>query len=179
MPLKYAHYSFNYLTGAIDGLKENISLEDAPMSRKIALAILIAFTYESFLNHAGNQRIRSWGDHLKKKLSPEGKLALLCELGNTPVDFGKSPFQTFREVFAIRNLLAHAETEYMDVPITSNENAEDFPRPVWLIKLNTLKFQRSLDDMKEIMKTIESSLDIEPIPDFLLGAAVGTRVTQH
>lgn len=76
--------------------------------------IFAAFALEAFLNHIGEQLFESWQDYLKKALSTEAKLALICEKLEIEIDFGVRPFQGLRALFRFRNAMAHSVTESLD-----------------------------------------------------------------
>ncbi len=170
--MKLAYYSFNYLLNSIDSLKRDVDLQSIKLSERIAILTLIAFTYESFLNHAGDQAFRSWSAHMKKKLSPEGKLALLCEICQLEASFGSSPFQTFKEIMSLRNKLAHAETEYLEISEETRENRENWPKPDWIKTAETLDIDRALNDLNSIISLLQRKMGIPTVPSFLYMEAV-------
>lgn len=168
MTQKFAYYSFSYLIQAINSLKEDLDLKNVKLSERVAILTLIAFSYESFLNHTGHKVFKSWGDHMKKKLSPEGKLALLCEVGRHPIDYGTSPFQSFKEIMQLRNKLAHAETEYLDYDPTKHHRPESWPKPAWIKNSEAIDIERAITDLHSIINSVQVALKISPVPNFLL-----------
>ena len=172
MAKKLAYYSFRYLYASIESLKKDVDFSEAKLSQKLSLYIFAAFTYESFLNHAGHYVCRSWDEHLKPKLSPAGKMAFLCEVAKIEPDFGKSPFQTFKKVMELRNELAHAETEYLSYDEEKHANPDNWPKPKWQKIIDNLDAQRVINDLEEIISVIEKELDLMPVPSLLLMEAV-------
>lgn len=172
MAKKLAYYSFRYLYASIEALKKDVDFSKATLSQKLSLYIFAAFTYESFLNHAGHYVCRSWDEHLKPKLSPTGKMAFLCEVAKVEPNYGKSPFQTFKRIMELRNELAHAETEYLPYDEVKHANPENWPKPKWQKIINQLDAQRVISDLEEIISIVEKALDLMPVPSLLLMEAV-------
>lgn len=172
MAKKLAYYSFRYLYSSIEALKSDVDFSKATLSQKLSLYIFAAFTYESFLNHAGHYVCRSWDEHLKPKLSPTGKMAFLCEIAKLEPDYGKSPFQTFKRVMELRNELAHAETEYLSYDEIEHANPENWPKPKWQKIISQLDAQRVISDLEEIISIMEKALGLMPVPSLLLMEAV-------
>ncbi len=172
MTKKLAYYSFRYLYASIGALKKDVDYSKATLSQKLSLYIFVAFTYESFLNHAGSHVCRSWDEHLKPKLSPTGKMAFICEVAKLEPDYGKSPFQTFKRVMELRNKLAHAETEYLPYDENKHANQADWPKPKWQKIIDNLNPQRVIDDLNEIIFIVEKGLGLSPVPSLLLMEAI-------
>lgn len=172
MAKKLAYYSFRYLYASIETLKKDVDFPKATLPQKLSLYIFAAFTYESFLNHAGHYVCRSWDEHLKPKLSPPGKMAFLCEAAKIEPDYGKSPFQTFKRVMELRNELAHAETEYLPYDEEKHANPENWPKPKWQKIIDQLDARRVIIDLEEIISIMENALGLMPVPSLLLMEAV-------
>lgn len=109
---------------------------------------------------------------MKKKLSPEGKLALLCEICELEVNLGSSPFQTFKEIMSLRNKLAHAETEYLEISEEAIKKQENWPKPSWIKTAETLDIERALKDLNSIIDLLQKKMGIPPVPGFLYMEAV-------
>lgn len=172
MAKKLAYYSFRYLHSSLETLKKDVDFSKATLSQKLSLYIFAAFTYESFLNHTGHYVCRSWDEHLKPKLSPTGKMPFLCEVAKIEPDYGKSPFQTFKRVMELRNELAHAETEYLPYDEVKHANPDSWPKPKWQKIIDNLDAQRVVDDLDDIILTMEKALDLMSVPSFLVMDAV-------
>lgn len=168
MAKKFVCYSFRFLYSSIESLKKDVDFSEAKLSQKLSLYIFVAFTYESFLNHAGHYVCKSWDEHLKPKLSPTGKMAFLCEAAKIEPDYGKSPFQTFKKVMELRNELAHAETEYLSYDEEKHANPDNWPKPKWQKIIDNLYAQRVIRDLEEIISVIEKALELLPVPSLLL-----------
>ena len=115
-----------------------------------------AFALEAYLNHLGAIRIPFW-ESLKRKLSPHEKLDVLStDLGFKP-DFGRRPWQSFREIFKLRALLAHAETETLPFEGEVEEGSkESIPLPLasWEEFMTVGTGQKFLDDTKAMIKDL-------------------------
>ena len=172
MAKKLAYYSFRYLYASIEALKKDVDFSKAALSQKISLYIFAAFTYESFLNHAGHYVCRAWDEHMKPKLSPTGKMAFICELAKIEPDYRKSPFQTFKRIMELRNELAHAETEYLPYDEVKHANHENWPKPKWQRIIDELDAHRVIKDLEDIISTVETALGLEHVPSFLLMESV-------
>ncbi|HUE93733.1 hypothetical protein [Pseudomonas sp.] len=172
MAKKLAYYSFRYLYASIESLKRDVDFSEAKLSQQLSLYIFAAFTYESFLNHAGHYACQTWDEHLKPKLSPTGKMAFLCEVAKIEPDYGKSPFQTFKKVMELRNELAHAETEYLPYDEEKHANPQNWPKPKWQKIIDHLDANRVIKDLEEIISLVEKALGLTPVPSLLLMEAV-------
>jgi hypothetical protein len=88
--------------------------QNAPIGYKrplwIGSLIFTAFTFEAYLNHIGKKLFSCW-DLFEKAINPEGKLDIVFErLGIKDFPKGKRPRQTVRNLFDLRNNLAHGKT---------------------------------------------------------------------
>ncbi|MCJ7435880.1 MAG: hypothetical protein MUO77_20565, partial [Anaerolineales bacterium] len=80
------------------------------LSNCMTFMLFSAFCIEAYLNHIGQETISFW-DILKKSLSPYETLDVLADVLVFTPEFGCRPYQTFRSIFKLRNLLVHAKTE--------------------------------------------------------------------
>ena len=76
----------------------------------MASIILSAFCMEAYINHICRKLLPYWDNQLKKNVSIENKLKIICHHLGFGTDFGKRPFQSFKTIFKFRNLIAHGET---------------------------------------------------------------------
>jgi hypothetical protein len=77
----------------------------------LSSVVLMAFTFEAFLNHVGAATFECWEEELER-LRPWGKLQLLCEelKVSFPAGPGARPLQTIKELMKFRNTMAHGKT---------------------------------------------------------------------
>ena len=153
---------------SLESLKKDVDFEDIKLSERLALLTFAAFTYESFLNHAGHHILNSWDEHLKPKLSPQGKMEFLCEVGKIDIDYSRSPFQSFKQVIELRNQLAHAETEYVSYDPVTHADPKDWPKPKWQRVVSSLNLSRVISDLEEVVSIVEKGLGLPSVPTFLL-----------
>ena len=85
--------------------------------------LLTAFTFEAYLNHLGQKRIKFWEEIESIKVLD--KYAALCkELDLTP-DFSKRPNQTLKTLFKFRNAIAHSRSQILEE--TKEVSSKDEP----------------------------------------------------
>ena len=168
MAEKLAYYGFRYMFASLDSLQKDVDFADIKLSERLALLTFAAFTYESFLNHAGHHILNSWDEHLKPKLSPQGKMEFLCEVGKIAIDYSRSPFQSFKQVMELRNQLAHAETEYVPYDPVTHADPKDWPKPKWQRVVSSLNLSRVISDLEEVVSIVEKGLGLPSVPTFLL-----------
>ena len=167
-----AYYSFRYLYDSMEALKVDSESSGIMVTKPLPLYIFAAFTYESFLNHAGHFVFKSWDEHLKPKLSPLGKMSFLCEVAGIDLDYGNSPFQTFKSVMELRNELAHAETEFLPYDEIKHHDPANWPKPKWQKIVGNLESKRVIKDLEEIIEIMEKALGLMPVPSLILMEAV-------
>lgn len=118
--------------------------------------VFSAFCLEAFLNHLGKRQIPFW-EPLKKKLNPHEKLKVLSTtLGFRP-DFGRRPYQTFKTIFKLRDLLVHAETETLTHEgsfVLSPGEMPPEPLTKWEELLTVEGARRFVDDTKSIIEDL-------------------------
>jgi hypothetical protein len=74
----------------------------------LSSAILTAFAFEGYLNHAGPQLAPDW-ERIDRE-PPLSKFDHVCKLLNVEFRPGKRPRQTIKELFEFRSNLAHPRT---------------------------------------------------------------------
>ncbi len=86
--------------------------------------VFTAFTLEAFLNHVGNAIFESWSD--LERLSPKGKINIICEKLEIEPNFGETPWRIAPEIFGIRNKVAHGKNELLrDEKMLSIDNYDE------------------------------------------------------
>jgi hypothetical protein len=120
-------YTHNQLMGAARSFTQAAG-GDSEFSSAMASVLFCALALEALLNHIGVSLLPSWEEHFRRRLSPEGKLALIASHVNLLVDFGRKPFQAFRVLFEFRNQLAHGGTE--DLPYEGAKHWLEYGRTV-------------------------------------------------
>ena len=125
--------------------------------------LLAAFSFEAYLNHAGPQVLPCWPS--LERLSPLAKFELLRDL--LKVDLGgkgQRPLQTLFELFRLRNTVAHAKSEYLELAEERDNNykldviLEEVPLANWEKLIRTDSFaKRVMEDVKEVMKKLHKA----------------------
>ena len=129
--------------------------------------ILSAFCIEAYLNHIGSELLPYWDDEVKKGLSIQNKLKIVCYHVNLAPDFTCRPFQSFKQIVKFRNLLAHATTEKISEKGTQTiRDDERVKQPeTWWEKQSRLQIaQRWLDDTESIISAIHNATGKGGIP---------------
>ena len=74
----------------------------------LSSTVFTVFALEAFFNHVGEKLFSSWQD--LEKLSPRGKLNVICEKLNIEIDYGLAPWRIVPELVGIRNKIVHGKT---------------------------------------------------------------------
>lgn len=163
-------YSYKHtLTIAEEMLRQAKNNENLEWHNSISTIIFCAFSLEGFLNHIGDELVIGWNE-LGKNLKPKEKLVLLIDKYNIKVDFGRSPFQSFRVIFEIRNQLAHPKTKKhinSKHKLKINDNVE-WNADRWEIYANLKDAEKIFNDTKQIIDELSKKFPIEKVPNFLL-----------
>lgn len=146
--------------------------ESEQLYKSINSILLTAFFVEAYLNHVGAVKVRSW-NILEKKLSPKEKLEIISREIELKTDFSREPFQTFKQVFEIRNLLAHGKTENLQKTSESSVSIDDWGslQSNWNKKCTPGNSQNWLQHMESLAKTIHgaANLDVNDFYTFSVG----------
>ena len=121
----------------------------------MATQLFSAFCLEAYLNHLGAEIFPFWGD-IERKLGPSEKLQLIShQIGLRP-NFGTRPFQSFKEIFQLRNSLAHGKTEHVKEENEQILYEEDpkLPTAKWKTMINLDMAIKFNDDVLAIIDTI-------------------------
>jgi hypothetical protein len=131
----------------------------------LSSVVLTAFTFEAYLNHAGEHAIACWGDI--ERLPPLGKFNLLCEI--LKVDFPKEkttrPLQTISELIEFRNTMAHGRTGEVearpakrDINNLLDRQLGDRPLQDWERRIKTAAFaKRAREDVKVVLEQLHAA----------------------
>ena len=178
MPLKRQVYTYRHLLLVATDAFE--LARDMPQSRArhqyMHVVLYSALALEAFLNHIGVRMIPGW-ELMKKKLSPREKLEFIARQRKVEIDFGTRPFQSFGDAFRLRNMLAHAETEKVDIGNIDgafNHAHENFAATTWEQFCVKYKAEIILEDVESIIERLPATLNIENEPNLLLSESVLT-----
>ena len=171
MPVKFVVYGFAHLKAASEKMLKRVQEDKERWAECMAGLLLVALSHEAHLNHVGHRLFECWNDYLDR-LSPEGKLRLICEKAGVEVDFGKRPFQSFRDVFRFRNSLVHAKTEYLDFDAGKVEETKELPSTDWQKFCSKENLERVQEDLESLIDLLQKESGVEKLPSFLLSEAV-------
>jgi len=127
--------------------------------------VFSAFTIEAYLNYLGEKIIPFWST-IERNLSPAKKLEAIAIQLAQPIDFGRRPFQSFNSIFQVRDLLAHARTEYMkdeSIQVLSENGTPKLPQAKWQEQITIENVQRYLDDTKEMIEHLHHASRLDSI----------------
>jgi hypothetical protein len=93
--------------------------------------LLEAFTFEAYLNHLGEARLRLW--KLPERMNWRRKFRLLRRKIGLKTDGSRRPYLTVRELFAFRDALAHGRSEVVteEFEVDSAAPVNYWPRAKW------------------------------------------------
>ena len=94
-----------------------------------AASVFYAFAFEAYLNHVGAEELPFWAEI--DRISYFKKLNVISKHLGLEADQGKPPFQIIRELFELRNMLAHGRT--LDIDVTYETDCEPDDMDSWLI----------------------------------------------
>jgi hypothetical protein len=123
------------------------------LSNCMTCMLFSAFCLEAYLNHLGEKKISYW-DSLKRKLSPIDKLNVLADVLGFKPDIGRRPYQTFKSIFKLRDLLVHGKTEtliYEREFVLESDEPISSPIAEWEQHISLENATRFLDDTKAII----------------------------
>jgi hypothetical protein len=121
-----------------------------------------AFTLEAYLNHVG-QHLFSYWKEIEKMLSPSGKLSIIVDKIDLPIDLGIRPFQSFHSIFNFRHKIVHGKT-IRNLEVTNVEyillDYEDPPIPEAPLEklINRKNTKIFMEDTSLIIEIIHSKV---------------------
>ena len=163
-------YTFNTLIGAASTHANQAMIENE-FDNSLSAILLCALSIEAHLNHVGARLFPIWSDHLEKKLTPKGKLALITQEIKQDIDFSRQPFQLFNSIFEFRNQLAHGKTEDCDYSKPKSWlilEDKKWPATKWEVYCTSENATKLVRTTKEIIDHIDNVSGLERTPSFLL-----------
>jgi len=122
-----------------------------------AAAVFFAFSFEAYLNHVGAEELSYWDEI--DRISYRNKLRVIEKHLKLTLDYGRQPFQTIRELFDLRNSLAHGRT--INIDMTQETDEDPHEESSWRIhdweKLTTEKVQLYLKSLTDAVELINKS----------------------
>ena len=161
-------YTYNYLhMAAWSALEQAEVIEEGRFYNFMSSIILSAFCIEAYLNHIGSILLPYWDEDIKKGISINNKLKIICHHLNLVPDYSRPPFQSFRHIIKYRNLLAHAITEKISdqgIQIVSDGERIVEPKTWWERHTNLRIAKRWLDHTESMITEIHKVAEKDDIP---------------
>lgn len=152
-------YTFAYLRAASwHALQEAKKQEEGRFYQCMTSQLFSAFCLEAYINHIGSKKLSFW-ENVEKKLGPKEKLEIIAHEIGYILDYGKRPFQSFDNIFKLRNLLVHGRTESFDEE--SEQTVSDgeipiLPKTKWQNFINIEMAEKFSEDTKSIIESLNS-----------------------
>ena len=140
----------------------------------MASIIFTAFTFEAYLNHLGNLKIKFWNEIDRIKVM--SKYQVLCKEFNISIDQSRRPYQTLKKLFEFRNELAHGKSKILSFNKFVSENAKirDYQPKSKLEEYCTEKnAERAHNDIHIIIKELHEKSGEGEYP-FTSGLTIGS-----
>ena len=139
--------------------------------------LLTAFTFEAYLNHLGEKRLKFWPEIESIKVM--NKCSVLCkDLGIAP-DFSRRPYQTLKLLFKFRNAIAHGRSQIVEktkevasVRDTYGNLQEHIPKAKWEEYCTLENARRAIRDVEEIITEMHKKAGLGDYP-FISGVTIG------
>jgi len=152
------------------------SEENAQGSRYTDMAALlfVAFTFEAYLNHLGQERIEFWSSIESIKVME--KYDCLCKsLGVSP-NFSKRPYQTLKSLFRFRNAVAHGRTQVLKTEKLINSQDEPWshsPQTDWEEYCTGANAKRAKEDVEKVIVQLHVAAGLGDYP-FMHGGTISS-----
>jgi len=146
---------------ALEYAKEN---EEGSFYNCMNCIILTAFCLEAYFNHVGSKHIKGWDEWAM----PEEKLDSIAKEFNIVLNKTKRPYTSFKEVFRLRNLLAHGKTHtlksgpWIGPRITTS--IPKYPQAEWESKCQVKWVERYLTDAERVITTLHIAIEKSGYP---------------
>jgi hypothetical protein len=175
-------HTYGYLRSAAEwALEQAEGTEEGRFYNCMISIILSAFCIEGYLNHIGSELLPYWDEEVKRDLSVQNKLKIICHHLNIAPDYSRRPFQSFRHIVKYRNLLAHAITEKVSeqgTQIVRDGERMREPKTWWEKHTNLQIAKRWLADTESMITEIHKVARPGDIPFGILSTGIysGTLV---
>lgn len=145
----------------------------------IPLVVFMAFSIESYLNSIGSRRMHVWDEI--ERVPWRNKVDILHKNAGTTADWGSKHLQFAKEIFKLRDNLAHGKAEATHGPVVdSNEQAmailmcAEFG-PAWYSKLNKVWALNAKTKFTNLMQILAALYELGDSDH--LAASVGRILT--
>ena len=136
--------------------------------------LFLAFTFEAYLNHLGEQHMGIWDE--EERLKVREKYDQICaNLGVTP-DNSRRPYQVINTLFKFRNGLAHGRSVELTESrkVSSDDNPSDHAPKTFIEEHCTIpNTRRFMEDLDLIIIELNIAVGLGDYP-YVNGATVST-----
>jgi len=161
-------YTYVYLHSAADwALEQAEGTTEGRFYNCMSSIILSAFCIEAYLNHIGSELLPYWDGEIKKGLSVQNKLKIICHHLNLTPDYSRRPFQSFGHIVKYRNLLAHATSDKISekgIQMVRDDKPVKDPKTWWEKHTNLQTAKRWLVDTESLVTEIHKAAGKGDIP---------------
>lgn len=97
----------------------------------LSALVLEAFTFEAYLNHLGEAKLRLW--KVPERMNWKRKFKVARKKIGLKSDGSRRPYSTLRDLFAFRDALAHGRTEVVteELEVDSAARVNYWPTTKW------------------------------------------------
>ena len=128
--------------------------------------ILLAFTFEAYLNDLGNKKIEQWKDIERESVSQ--KYEILSRELNIELKTDKKPYQTFKQLFKFRDSIAHGRSEIIkeekDVSSKIDILSHNQKQTIWEKYCTEKNLITAFDDIESIILELNKAADLGDDP---------------
>jgi hypothetical protein len=160
-------------------LKKGLREDEGSQWQFLSSVMLTAFTFEAYLNHAGEKIFPYW-KHLERLPLLE-KFSLLCEELKVNFTKGKRPYSTISELFNFRNSIAHGNSKLIsksylrDINDSLDHHLGERLLLDWEKQIKTDEFaKRARADVEEVLKKLHVART-DPKKEPLFGYGLGSH----
>lgn len=122
----------------------------------LPIVVFLAFTIEAYINSIGSRKIKYWDD--LERLSWQKKVEILHKHVDRSTDWGQDPLQFTKEIFKLRDALAHGKEAIICGPVFDNHVEAsksldlDSIQPKWFDKITRDWIIEARDRFQSLMK---------------------------
>lgn len=143
--------------------------------------IMSAFALEAYINHLCAEELPFWKEI--ERLSPQKKLNIICSYLNFNLDKSQRPFQSFKQIFRIRNSLAHGRTETThrnnEIELAGQTDFHKYKKTEWELACTKEGAERFFNDMTEMIEKLHTHTG-QKLPAFgMFGKGSGSSTVIH
>ena len=158
----------------------NVMLEKAEKDERgsyhtiLTSILFLAFTFEAYLNHLGEQHLRIWGED--ERLKVREKYDRICEALVVTPDSSRRPYQVIDTLFKFRNGLAHGRSVELteSKKISRDDNPSAHAPKTFIEEHCTIKnAHRFMEDLDTIVTELNVAAGMDDYP-YVNGTTIST-----